>query len=609
MIDGRDPLGHIATYVHDTAGLLTKSLDARSITTTYGYNTAGALALISTPSGTIATTYDSAGRRVTMTDPSGTTTYGYDTAGRLSSIAGPGANVAYTYDPAGNRATMTAAGKVTSYGYDGAERLSSVSRPDIGSFGFTYNPDGQLSTITRPNGVTSTNSYDTAGRLNGLTYKNTGGTTIAAYTYGLDAAGNRTSASTNGATDHYAIDPAGRLTGVTYADGTAVTFGYDAAGNRKSVTSGGSTTNYSYDAASQLTAAGSTTYSYDPAGNRLTAGSSAYTYDGFGNLASATAGAATIAYRTNGAGLRVSATDGSTTTTYAWDAAAALPSLLSDGTNGYLSADSMLLAETSASANAYPLTDALGSVRGQTDSTGGVTASASYGVYGDVRSSSGSVGSLGYTGALSDASGLVYLNARSLDPGTGTFTSRDPMTPGGPGVTGFNPHAYAGQNPTTYTDPSGRESLAGYAGIISFVATVSMPPLWAVGLAVSATFILAAVVILLAKGPRFVPDNRKPQGAASDTESNIPGCAWCWLGKTGQKVAKALGLGVILTRLSLLPFGVVADGDDADKIVPKCLPNPSTPSPSPTPTPSPSRLPWPPAVAPRQPPAVNPAPC
>jgi hypothetical protein len=33
--------------------------------------------------------------------------------------------------------------------------------------------------------------------------------------------------------------------------------------------------------------------------------------------------------------------------------------------------------------------------------------------------------------------------------------SRDPLTPGGSGVTGFNPYAYAGQNPTTYTDPSG----------------------------------------------------------------------------------------------------------------------------------------------------------
>jgi RHS repeat-associated protein len=423
-----------------------------------------------------------------MTDPTGTTTYAYDTAGRVASIVGFGTNVAYAYDPAGNRATMTAAGKVTTYGYDGAERLASVSRPDIGTFGFTYNPDGELSTITRPNGVTSTNSYDPAGRLNGLTYKNSGGTTIAAYAYGLDASGNRTSASTNGATDHYNIDPAGRLTGVSYADGTQVSFGYDAAGNRKSMTSGGSTTNYTYDAASQLTSAGSTTYSYDPAGNRTSAGSDSYAYDGFGNLASATAGATTIAYRTNGAGLRVSASNGSTTTTYAWDAAAALPALLSDGTNSYLSAGATLLAETAASASVYPLTDALGSVRGQTDATGAVTASASYGVYGDIRSTSGSVGSLGYTGALSDASGLVHLNARSMDPGTGTFTSRDPMTPGGPGVTGFNPYAYAGQNPVTYTDPSGR--MAEYA-----MATGSSFPWKAAAVAAIQTAVVGLLVL------------------------------------------------------------------------------------------------------------------
>ncbi|MGD0247933.1 MAG: RHS repeat-associated core domain-containing protein, partial [Candidatus Limnocylindrales bacterium] len=243
---------------------------------------------------------------------------------------------------------------------------------------------------------------------------------------------------------------------VTYTDGTSVSFTYDAAGNRISMTAGGSTTPYTYDAAGQLKTAGSTDYTYDAAGNRLTAGSSSFTYDDFGNLASQTSGATTIAYQTNGSGLRVSATSGSTTSAYTWDAAAALPSLLSDGTADYLSADTTLLAETSASANAYPLTDALGSVRAQTDGTGTVTASASYGVYGDVRSTSGSIGSLGYTGALSDSSGLVYLQARSLDPTTGTFTSRDSLTPGGRGVTGYNPYAYAAQNPTTYTDPSGR---------------------------------------------------------------------------------------------------------------------------------------------------------
>jgi RHS repeat-associated protein len=325
--------------------------------------------------------------------------------------------------------------------------------------------------------------------------------TIAAYAYSLDAAGNRTGVTdASGASESYTLDQVGRLTSVTYADGTSLGFTYDPAGNRTSLTTAGTTTNYTYDAAGQLTAAGSTDFTYDPAGNRTSAGSTSYTWDDFGNLASATSGATTIAYESNGSGLRVSATSGSTTSTYSWDEAAALPALLSDGTNGYLSADTTLLAETSASANAYPLTDALGSVRAQTDGTGTVTASASYDVYGSVRSSTGSVGSLAYTGALSDSSGLTYLQARELDGSTGTMLSRDPLTPGGPGITGYNPYAYAAQNPTTYTDPSGREvGVAGrtlhYAvNLGNVVWTAARIGLWVAKIVGRITFVLSLIV-------------------------------------------------------------------------------------------------------------------
>jgi RHS repeat-associated protein len=277
-----------------------------------------------------------------------------------------------------------------------------------------------------------------------------------------------------GGTESYQLDAAGRLTSVAYADGTTIDFTYDPAGNRTGMTSGGTTTTYTYDAASQLTSAGSISYAYDPAGNRIAAGSASFGYDDFGNLASASAGATAISYASNGDGLRVSATSGGSTASYLWDQAAGLPSLLSDGTSGFLSADATLLAETSASGSAYPITDALGSVRALTDSSGSLGASASYDVFGSVRSSSGSLGSLGYTGALSDSSGLVYLQARSLDPISGTFTSRDPLTPGGPGTTGVNPYAYAALNPTTYTDPSGREALAEHGGT-NTIGQVSRP--------------------------------------------------------------------------------------------------------------------------------------
>ena len=151
---------------------------------------------------------------------------------------------------------MTASGKTTTYTYNSTERLATVSQPGLGSFGFAYDDDSALTTLTRPNGVTSTNSLDAAGRLTGLTYKNSGGTTIAAYAYTLDSAGNRTSATTGGSgiaagTEHYTLDTVGRLTGGTYADGTTVGFGYDVAGNRTTMTAGGSTTAYTYNAAEE----------------------------------------------------------------------------------------------------------------------------------------------------------------------------------------------------------------------------------------------------------------------------------------------------------------------------------------------------------------------
>jgi RHS repeat-associated protein len=353
---------------------------------------------------------------------------------------------------------MTALGKTTSYTYNSDERLATVSQPALGIFIFTYNPDGQLTTLARPNGVTSTSGYDAAGRQTSLSYKTASGSVIAGYAYTLDSVGNRTGATdASGKSESYVLDAAGRLTSVTHGDGSKVSFGYDAAGNRASMTSGGSTTAYVYNAASELTSAGGTTYTYDPAGNRLTAGSTSYTWDAFGNLASQTGDATSVSYQTNGAGLRIRATsaDGSTAD-YTWDAASALPALLSDGTDGYLSADSKLLAESSDTASSYPITDALGSVRSLTDNSGAITASAEYGAYGDIRSSSGSIGSLSYTGALTGSANSIYLNARSLDTATGTMLSRDPLNPGGPGVTGFNPYPYAAQNPTTDTDPSGR---------------------------------------------------------------------------------------------------------------------------------------------------------
>jgi RHS repeat-associated protein len=57
----------------------------------------------------------------------------------------------------------------------------------------------------------------------------------------------------------------------------------------------------------------------------------------------------------------------------------------------------------------------------------------------------------GYTGAPSDAAGLVFLRNRYYDPNSGTFTQPDPIGLLG----GVNLYGYAGNDPVQFTDPYG----------------------------------------------------------------------------------------------------------------------------------------------------------
>ena len=75
--------------------------------------------------------------------------------------------------------------------------------------------------------------------------------------------------------------------------------------------------------------------------------------------------------------------------------------------------------------------------------------------FGGARSS-GSVTSQGrgFLGAVHDSNALVLLGARFFDPGSGVFVSVDPLLdPGNPAQ--FNAYVYAGNNPVTWSDPSG----------------------------------------------------------------------------------------------------------------------------------------------------------
>ena len=67
------------------------------------------------------------------------------------------------------------------------------------------------------------------------------------------------------------------------------------------------------------------------------------------------------------------------------------------------------------------------------------------------------LGAFGFTGELQDGdTSVVYLRARWYNPGSGTFTTRDPFAGFPIAPLSLHPSAYVGNNPVTLTDPLGQ---------------------------------------------------------------------------------------------------------------------------------------------------------
>jgi RHS repeat-associated protein len=166
----------------------------------------------------------------------------------------------------------------------------------------------------------------------------------------------------------------------------------------------------------------------------------------------------TQTYRADGP--RHGKTAGGATTTYTWDVNVGLPVVLQDGANTYVyGLGGSLVSQTNgAGVQTYLLSDGLGSTRALTDASGAITATFDYDAFGALRASTGT-GATEYrfTGQQDDpALGLQYLRARYYDSATGRFLSRDPF-PGLASMPGTqHPYGYALNNPTNFTDPSGK---------------------------------------------------------------------------------------------------------------------------------------------------------
>ncbi len=357
-VSGANPADYTTTYAYDPAGELHLVTDPLGHTTTYGYDDAGRPTTVTDPlSHTTTTGYDDAGRPTTVTDADGkTTTTNYDPAGRVLSIVNPlGDTTSYTYDDAGRQNTLTtprgnasganSADFTTTYGYDANGNRTTVTDPLGHTTTTGYDAANHPVTVTDPLGHTTTTGYDADGRVVSVTdptgavvkssYNGTGQLTEStdplgkktSFTY--DKAGHRLTETTpmgeittttydpDGRTATV-IDPRGNVSGATPADYTT-TYGYDPAGNPTTVTDPlGHVTTTAYDADSRPTGV------TDPEDHTTTTG-----YDDAGRIASVTDPLHhTTSYTYDPASNLITRTDANShTTTYGYDDAGQLTSV------------------------------------------------------------------------------------------------------------------------------------------------------------------------------------------------------------------------------------------------------------------------------------------
>ncbi|MDR2196682.1 MAG: amidase domain-containing protein [Coriobacteriales bacterium] len=327
----RSPTGKVETFAYDVASRLTSYTSPGKNTISYDYDLLGQMLEKSYDEAqeTVVFAYDSAGRRVSMDDEGGTSTYAWDDAGRLALVTDAnGRAIKYSWDEYGRLGALVYPdGRTVEYRYDLADNLICVSDSKTGDTVYTYDAEGNVLSCARPDGTWTNYTWDVTGRLVllenfcGKREEGAGGELLSSFAYawdatgqiieervwqrdveegealaafatkGIEAAASNTQAETALDRDagsptelvrNYRYDAAGELKGFSERQGetqTETTYSYNLSGNRvaRSVTGDGTQlTQSEYDAEGRLleqrdAQSGEVVhYEYDEDGNLVT---------------------------------------------------------------------------------------------------------------------------------------------------------------------------------------------------------------------------------------------------------------------------------------------------------------------------------------------------
>ncbi|BAK34420.1 hypothetical protein MLP_14060 [Microlunatus phosphovorus NM-1] len=360
--------------------------------------------------------YDTAGRRTSMTTPDGQTTrYGWDAADRLAWVEHPLlGRAAFDRDASGRLISAVAGGLIQSWEHrDGFVVAHTLTDSDGASrTAIERDTDGRVVRIRRDdNGssVVTDYGYDGACQLvEARTRREAGTDTLARWRY--DAGGRLVTEAVDEATINHVYDLAGQLLTTVGADGRRLSYDYDGNGRRTRVSNErGVIREYTWNPTGYLT--GVTEHDNDRVRRtRVHA-------DALGELAEV---------------------DG---TPIFWDTAAYAGAPVLVGDTPVLAAGPVTGVDTGWTAPGWRTS------RG-TDADPWATPTTDTRRVGD-----GALG-IGAAGELS-VGGLEWLGARVYDPASRGFLSTDPLDP----ITGAgwaaNPYAYAGNDPLHALDPTG----------------------------------------------------------------------------------------------------------------------------------------------------------